>query len=246
MNTTSGSADVSWHPAATTGPTLAEVLAQVRELVECESPSHDDDALARSAAGVAALGTALLGVAPERVPGAGHHLMWRFGDHPRVLLLGHHDTVWPIGSWERTWSEEDDRISGPGCFDMKAGLVIALQAVATLTDRDGVVILVNSDEEIGSPTSRGLVAELAAQAGTALVFEASAPGGAVKTARRGNATYRVEITGVAAHAGLEPERGVNAAVETAHQVLAIQALAGRVPGTSVVPSMLSAGTTSNT
>lgn len=229
-----------------TAPALSEVVARLRELVECESPSADDAALARSADRVAALGTALLGVAPERVPGPGRHLLWRFGDRPRVVLIGHHDTVWPIGSWARTWTEDGDRLSGPGCFDMKAGLVIALHAAARLADRDGLAILVNSDEEVGSPTSRELVARLAADAGTALVFEASAPGGALKTARRGNATYRIEVTGTAAHAGLEPERGVNAAVEASHQVLAVHALAGQVPGTSVVPSVLAAGTTSNT
>ena len=126
-------------------------------LVECESPSSDLAAVARSADVVARVGTARLGVAPERIVLDGRtHLRWRLGSGPsRVLLLGHHDTVWPLGSLAtHPFTVEDGVLRGPGCFDMKAGLVMAFHAAAGL---DGVTLLVTGDEELGSPSSRGLI-----------------------------------------------------------------------------------------
>ncbi|MEE6263797.1 M20 family metallopeptidase [Plantactinospora sonchi] len=228
---------------------LPAMLADIGTLVSCESPSADQAAVAASAEVVARVGTRLLGSAPERIVLAGWtHLRWRFGDQPsRVLLLGHHDTVWPLGSLDtHPYEVRDGVLRGPGCFDMKAGLVLALYAVAALPDRSGVTILVTGDEELGSPSSRALVeAEAVGRAG-ALVLEASAAGGALKTARKGVSRYRVEAAGRAAHAGLEPERGINTTVELAHQVLAVGALADPGRGTTVTPTVLSAGTTSNT
>lgn len=226
---------------------VAELLGDIRELVECESPSSDDAALAASADRVAELGTRLLGVAPERLgDGGGHHLLWRFGRNGGVLLLGHHDTVWPIGSWPEVWTEQDGRVSGPGIFDMKTGIVLALHAVAALEDRDGVAILITSDEELGSPGSRDLIRAEARRAGSVLVLEAAADGGALKTARRGISTYRITATGRAAHAGLEPERGINASVELAHQILEVERIGTGADGATVVPTLLAAGTTTNT
>jgi glutamate carboxypeptidase len=222
------------------------LLADVRALVECESPSSDLDAVARSAAVVAALGTARLGVEPERIVLDGRtHLRWRLGDGPStVLLLGHHDTVWPLGSLaEKPCTIEDGVLRGPGCFDMKAGLVMAFHAAAGL---QGVTILVTGDEELGSPSSRELIEDEARLASAALVLEASADGGALKTERKGVSLYDVRVTGRAAHAGLEPERGVNATLELAHQVLAIAALAEPDAGTTVTPTVLQSGTTTNT
>jgi glutamate carboxypeptidase len=129
---------------------------------------------------------------------------------------------------------------------MKAGLAIAFAAVAGLADRAGVTILVTGDEELGSASSRALIEEEAQGAAAALVLEAAADGGALKTARAGVSLYEVQVTGRAAHAGLDPERGINAAVEAAHQLLRVAGLAAPGRGTTVTPSRLSAGTTSNT
>ncbi|MBB4905427.1 glutamate carboxypeptidase [Actinophytocola algeriensis] len=225
---------------------LADILADTEEMVRCESPSSDAAALARSADVVARLGTRRLGAEPERL---GIHLRWRLGAEPsRVLLLGHHDTVWPLGSLATHPCTVDGTVDGgvlrgPGCFDMKAGLALAFHVAA---GRSGVTLLVTGDEELGSPGSRELIEEEARAAEVALVLEASAPGGALKTERKGVSVYEVEVTGRAAHAGLEPERGHNATVELAHQVLAIAALADAERGTTVTPTLMSAGTARNT
>ena len=228
---------------------LPRILADIEELITCESPSADPGALARSTETVAALGERHLGVPPERVVSADRtHLRWRLGAGPaRVLLLGHHDTVWPLGSLStRPFSVTGGVLRGPGCVDMKAGLVLALHALAALGVPAGVTLLITSDEELGSPTSRRLVEQEAAGCAAALVLEAAGPGGALKTERKGVSRYRVRADGRAAHAGLEPERGVNASVELAHQILAITALADPAAGTTVTPTLLSAGTSANT
>ena len=228
---------------------LSLLLSDLRELVECESPSSDLAAVGRSADVVARIGSDRLGVAPEYVVVDGRtHLRWRLGTGPsRVLVLGHHDTVWPLGSLgTHPWSAENGVVRGPGCFDMKAGLAMAFHALADLDDRDGVTLLVTGDEEIGSPTSRALIEEEAREASVALVLEASADGGALKTARKGVSLYDVRVLGRAAHAGLEPELGVNATLELAHQALVVSALADPARGTTVTPTLMRAGTTTNT
>ncbi len=231
------------------GRRLPRLLADIEELVTCESPSSDAAALARSTDLVADLGKRHLGVAPERlVTGGRTHLRWRLGAGPaRVLLLGHHDTVWPLGSLgTHPFGVTGGALRGPGCVDMKAGLVLALHALAELNVPAGVTLLVTSDEELGSPTSRELVEREAAGCAAALVLEAAAAGGALKVERKGVSRYRVRAHGRAAHAGLEPERGVNATVEVAHQVLAIVALADPGRGTTVTPTQATSGTSANT
>lgn len=228
---------------------LNQMLADIEELICCESPSADLAAVARSAEVVAAVGERRLGRQPDRVVVAGRtHLRWRFGAGPaRVLVLGHHDTVWPLGSLAtRPFKVDGGMLRGPGCFDMKSGIVMAMHAIASLGVREGVTLLVTGDEEIGSPSSRELIEAEAAGCQAALVLEASAPGGALKTVRKGVSGYRVHITGRAAHAGLEPHKGVNSAVELAHQLLAVTALANPELGTTVTPTLASAGTTANT
>jgi glutamate carboxypeptidase len=250
---------------------LPAILADIETLVRCESPSTVLDAVSRSADLVAALGRHHLGTDPERIVIDGcAHLRWRLGADPGagsgrsggVLVLAHHDTVWPLGSLEtHPFSVSDGVLRGPGCFDMKAGLVLALHALAELGSvsksgvarsgasqfaSGGVTLLVTGDEELGSPTSRGLIEAEAAGCRAALVLEASADGGALKTARKGVSLYEVRAVGRAAHAGLEPARGVNATVELAHQVLAVAGLADAALGTTVTPTALSSGTVSNT
>ncbi|MEV6824165.1 M20 family metallopeptidase [Amycolatopsis sp. NPDC051102] len=228
---------------------MSDLIADIETLVRCESPSDDHEAVARSAEAVAGVGRRLLGAEPERLVTDGcTHLRWSFGDGPpRVLLLGHHDTVWPLGSLRtHPFRIEDGILRGPGCFDMKAGVGMALHAAAALPDRTGVTILITGDEEIGSPLSRSLIEETAGSCDAVFVLEASADGGALKTRRKGVSRYWIEVAGRAAHAGLEPEKGVNAGIEVAHQILAVAALADPGRGTTVVPTALSAGTTTNT
>jgi glutamate carboxypeptidase len=227
---------------------LAEILRDIERLVRCESPSEDHDAVARSADLVAELGANYLGAAPERIVlGGSTHVRWRLGSAPRVLVVGHHDTVWPIGSLgPHPFEVRDGVLRGPGCFDMKSGLVMAFQAVGALPDRVGVTVLVTGDEELGSPSSRGLIEDEARGCRAALVLEASGPGGALKLERKGVSRYEVIVHGRAAHAGLEPERGVNATIEAAHQIQAVAALADPVVGTTVTPTRLRSGTTTNT
>lgn len=226
----------------------AAVIDTIRRLVECESPSDDHAAIARSADLVDAIGTELLGTAPERIEVYGvSHLRWRFGSSTRVMLLAHHDTVWPTGTLARLpFDVQAGVLTGPGCFDMKTGLTMALHAVAALDDRDGITILVTGDEELGSPRSRDLIEETARGASAALVMEASADGGALKTERKGVSRYDMAISGRAAHAGLDPEKGVNATVELAHLTIATTALADTTVGTSVTPTLATSGTTTNT
>ncbi|MGW4471233.1 M20 family metallopeptidase [Nonomuraea sp. NPDC004354] len=224
------------------------MIADIERLVRCESPSEDMAAVARSAEVVAEVGARLLGAEGERVVVDGHtHLRWRFGGEPRVLLLGHHDTVWPVGSLRtHPFEVRDGLLRGPGCFDMKAGLVMAFHALAALDDLDGVTLLVTGDEETGSLSSRELIEDEARGCSAALVLEAAGPGGALKTARKGVSRYEVLVRGRAAHAGLEPERGVNASVELARQVVAVAGLGDPALGTTVTPTRMEAGTTVNT
>lgn len=232
---------------------LPQMLADLEELICCETPSHDLGAVAAGAELVAAQGVRLLGSEPERLVIDGRtHLRWRFGESPaKVLVLCHQDTVWPVGSLSthpfRISAEPGGEVlRGPGCFDMKTGVVMTLHALAELGVPDGVTVLVTGDEEIGSLTSRALIESEAAGMRAALVLEASADGGTIKTGRKGVSMYQVHIQGRAAHAGLEPEKGVNAGIELAGQVLAIAGLGDATKGTSVVPTTLAAGTTTNT
>ncbi|HVF20491.1 MAG TPA: M20 family metallopeptidase [Mycobacteriales bacterium] len=223
------------------------MLDQLATLVGLESPSPDLVATATAAEAVDALFTELLGHPAQRHDDGGRiHLRWQGGGPTRVLLIGHVDTVWPLGTLAR-WPFDvvDGRATGPGVFDMKAGLVQGLHALSLLDDLTGVTFVVTTDEETGSGTSRSLIEESARGAEAALVLEPSA-GGALKSARKGVSMYELVVHGRAAHAGLEPEKGVNAAVELAHQVLALEPLADPGLGTTVTPTQLSGGTTSNT
>lgn len=226
---------------------ITHMLGAVRALVEIESPSSDLEANATCAKEVSRLGTDLLGKEPEWLLADGRvHLRWRFEGTPSVLLLGHFDTVWPPGTTERwPFSSDGEFATGPGIFDMKTGLVQGLFAAASLSDKSGIEILFNSDEEIGSDSSKDLIEEGARRASAVLVLEPSEKS-ALKVARKGVATYRVEIKGKAAHAGLEPEKGVNALIEMSQQVLAVSRLANSELGTTVSPTVSSSGTAGNT
>lgn len=221
------------------------MVAALEALVSAESPSSDLAATAACADRVAALGTALLGTAPERIELEGRqHLTWRFGP-TRTMVIGHFDTVWPVGTLARwPFAVADGRATGPGVFDMKAGVVQALYGLSLLDDLDGVGIIVTSDEELGSLTSRPLIEAMAAGARGALVAEPSSDG-ALKLARKGVSMYTLDLTGRAAHASA-PERGANALVELARLLTAATAFADPGLGTTVTPTVATAGSAGNT
>jgi glutamate carboxypeptidase len=238
--------------ASTDAPTAASLsveamLDDLRTLVEIESPSLDLDALQASAEALAAMIERLLGRPATLVDSpAGPHVHWSGGGDPKVLLLGHHDTVFPLGTLAaRPFAVADGRVTGPGVFDMLAGIVQALHGLSTLDDLSGVELLFSADEEVGSAASRELIEERALACGAVLVLEPSADGGALKTGRKGCGTFDVVVHGRASHAGLDPEQGVNALVEVAHQVLAINEFGRPEVGTTVTPTVANAGTADN-
>jgi glutamate carboxypeptidase len=171
---------------------------------------------------------------------------WKGGDDTKVLIVGHHDTVFPLGTTAtRPFSVDGDIARGPGIFDMKAGIVQAIHGLSAISDSSQVEMLITADEEVGSYTSRELIESRARATGAVLVLEPSADGGALKIARKGVGTFTVHIGGRASHAGLEPEKGINALVELAAQVQCIVAMARPELGTTVTPTVATAGNSEN-
>lgn len=221
-------------------PAMAGLLER---LARAESPS--DDAVAQQQVFVILEELlAGLGFAVERIPGQqrGDHLLARHdnGSGPRQLLLGHLDTVWPVGTLERMPVEvRDGSLYGPGVFDMKGGLaqmLFALRGMAAvgLEPACEPVILINADEELSSPESRDHIVVLASEATRVFVMEPSAgPAGKLKTARKGVGRFELKIKGVASHAGLAPEAGRSAILEASHQVQSLFALNDPARGVTV-------------
>jgi glutamate carboxypeptidase len=226
---------------------LEAMIDDLRTLVECESPSRNVDQLTQNAQIISDLMQRLLGRAPEFIESpVGPHILWKGGGEPKVLILGHHDTVHPIGTIERLpFAITDGVATGPGVFDMKAGIVQAIHAVASLDDASHIEILLTADEEIGSHASRALLEERALACGSVLVLEPSADGGALKIGRKGTGTITLTIEGRASHAGLEPEKGINSLVELATLIPQIVAIADPAIGTTVTPTLASSGTADN-
>ena len=206
------------------------------ELVEIESPSDEKTAVDRMGQRVAEL-IELSGGSAERSKReeVGD---WILGKWPgqtterHMLILCHMDTVWPVGTLsDRPVRIEGNRLYGPGSFDMKAGIVIALGALRELRALGrnpvaGVTLLCNGDEEIGSAGSREAIESLAQQSDLVLCMEPAIPGGAIKTARKGGGHYRLVAKGRAAHAGADHESGLNAIEEMAHHILKLQQMTG--------------------
>jgi glutamate carboxypeptidase len=185
---------------------------------------------------------------------AAFHVLARFsGPEERrpALLLGHFDTVWPLGTLEKMPIREDQgRLFGPGVYDMKSSLVMVAAVVEVLgrLRRElprPLIVLLNSDEEIGSPTSRRSIEELARQSEYVLVLEPPLPDGSLKTARKGVGRFTIEVEGKAAHAGVAPEQGRSAIVELAHQVLCATELNDARSGTTVSVGLIRGGTVVN-
>ena len=226
---------------------LQAMLADLETLVNTESPSLDYTRITQSAHALAAIVEQRLGSAPRLVDGPnGPHVHWSGGGAPKVLIVGHHDTVFPAGTAAtRPFTVVEGRASGPGVFDMKAGIVQAIHAVASLDDASGVEILITSDEEVGSDTSRELIEERALACGHVLVCEPSADEGALKIARKGTGTFEVVVHGKASHAGLEPWNGVNSLVAAAELITRIATFGDPATATTVTPTVASAGTADN-
>jgi glutamate carboxypeptidase len=229
------------------------LLELIETLVEIESPSDDRDAVNRCGAELASRLEAI-GGAITRVPcaTAGDHLRASFGSGPeQILLLGHFDTVWPIGQLQRMPLKRDaGRLYGPGVFDMKAGIGLAMLATRALLDRRAltsrrIVMLWTTDEEVGSKTSRALIEAEAAKSDAVLVFEPSLPGGALKTSRKGVGQFEMIARGVSAHAGLDPGKGVSAVRELARQILAIDELQDPANGVTLTVGVIAGGTRAN-
>lgn len=234
---------------------IDEMVALTAELVSAESPSNDPNLLGAAADLLAERAERLLEVPATRLDAHDTPaLTWtlppvRCESRP-VVLLAHLDTVWPAGTLARwPFAVDGDRATGPGVFDMKAGLVQGLFAMAALVaadlDRPPVTLLVTSDEEVGSPSGRKVIEDAAREAAAVLVIEPSVSG-RLKVARKGVSNYDLHFTGRAAHAGLEPETGINALDAAAEVVLALRDLAAPERGTTVTPTLASAGTTRNT
>lgn len=230
----------------------ADTLETIETLARLESPSTDKAAVDRC-------GSALAGILREagaevetiRQAERGNHLHARFGGAGRpVLLLGHFDTVWPVGALDRMPIRRDgDRLHGPGTFDMKGGIAIGIAALRALrgagTAHPPVTMLWTADEEIGSGTSRAAIESEARTARAVLVLEPSLPGGALKTARKGCGQYDLLVYGVAAHAGLDPGKGASAIHELAAQIASIERLQDLDRGITLNAGVVSGGTRPN-
>ena len=221
-------------------------LTDLKRLVECESPTEDLVACNQVVDLAIEITNSLLKVKAEKVMENGRPVYWWGSKSPKIVLLCHIDTVWPKGSFTPTWQVNGDVATGPGVFDMKAGFIQALYSLVGIEHLENQVALVaTTDEETGSATSKDLIARLAKAADAVLVFEASLDG-KVKTGRKGTAMYQIKVTGLASHAGLEPEKGINATTEIAKLVLQIATLENQKFGTTAVPTVLHSGTTTNT
>ena len=219
------------------------MLAALEALVKLESPTEDLDACRDVVHLASDIATRILGTPAEIREVNGRPVFWWGAPNPDVVVLAHLDTVWPKGSFQPLWSVEGTAARGPGIFDMKAGFVQALYAMKGITG--SAALIATTDEETGSATSKDLIARLAKAADAVLVFEASLDG-KVKTGRKGTAMYQIKVTGLASHAGLEPEKGINATTEIAKLVLQIASLENQNFGTTAVPTVLHSGTTTNT
>ena len=235
-----------------------EALAFLRWLVEQESMSRTPDAVTALAEN---LGTTLndLGAAVSftRHNEAGAAIIARFdsmsasSEEKRLLIVGHLDTVWPIGTTaSRPFRIDGNRAYGPGTFDMKSGLMIAtfaIQAIRALGNKTArpVTFLFTADEETGSEFSRDLIEEEARSAHAALVLEPPIPGGKLKTGRKGVGIFELIVRGRSAHAGNDPRNGVNAITEMAHQILAVNGLMDYDLGTTLNVGVVNGGVLSN-
>jgi glutamate carboxypeptidase len=230
----------------------ARLLARLRELVEVESPSEDKAAVDSAGNMVEEwFKASKFKLIRHKNPHYGDVL--EFKSHPgsklpRVLLLGHLDTVWPLGTLAKMpWRESDGKLYGPGVLDMKAGVVMAMEALKALQtlglDRP-VTLLLNSEEEVGSPISRPITEKIALTCAAVFVLE-PAQGLAYKTARKGIGHYNLDVRGIASHAGVDFETGHSAVLEMARLVQQVSNFTDLKRGLTVNAGVVSGGTRSN-
>lgn len=230
----------------------AWLLDTIAALVSHESPTDDKAAVDRCGAELARRLVDLGGrVTPVATTTAGDHLRAEFGEGERqVLLLGHFDTVWPVGQLAHMpFTRDGDLLRGPGVLDMKAGISLGMLATRAVLGaappRHRIVMLWTTDEETGSDTSRALIETEARRSDAVLVLEPALPGGVLKTRRKGCGQYEVVIHGEAAHAGVDPTKGLSAIRELARQILALEQLQDLERGVSVNAGLISGGTRPN-
>lgn len=229
-----------------------EAIRLLERCVSMESPSLDKELTDRFAGFLADVFRKQFehdGATIDLLPAGkfGNHLRIKFPSSSthRILLLGHIDTVWPKDeAAKRPFSQTGGRATGPGIFDMKAGIVLMWMALGALAQKP-VTVLLTSDEEVSSPSSRGLIEAEAAACRAVLVLEPSLPGGALKTSRKGLGRFTVKAIGRAAHAGIEPEKGVNAIEEISRQILKLQRMTRVDRGTTVTVGVVQGGSRSN-
>lgn len=231
------------------------IVDDLKQAVALESPSFDKvslDMLGRHLAAKFRAVGAEVETLPREDRGDILRVCYGSGEDGQTLVLCHMDTVFSAGDiGQNPIRIEEGRLYGPGACDMKAGIISGLWAFGcmkalSISPRRKVVLLVTTDEEIGSHASRTLIEEEAGRSNLALVMEpALPPHGALKTWRKGNGDYKVTISGRPAHAGADPSKGVNAAIEAAHQMLRIESLNNLTLGTSVVIGVVRGGTRRN-
>jgi glutamate carboxypeptidase len=239
-------------------PRRQEMVDLLGRLVSIESPSDDSESLHRFASSLDELFREFGEIERFEPTGSqrGPHLRLTVdganGSSGHAVALCHYDTVWPKGTLGRIPFNVDAEgvARGPGCFDMKGGIVVLYFALKNLRarglqPRERLQVLFTCDEEIGSPSSRALIEQTATGATMAYVLESPLPGGTLKTARKGTGDYFVRIKGRAAHAGVEPQKGISATGELAHQVLALHALNDYEVGTTVNVGVVAGGTRPN-
>ncbi len=233
---------------------LDELVATLKTCVEFESPSTNPEASNRLAEWLAEqLRSAGASVEFVEQKQYARHVIGRWGSGEKhILMIGHYDTVWPVGELERRpFRIEDGKAYGPGVFDMKAGDIQIIHALRALQElgveaRNRVTVIFNSDEEVGSPTSRPVIEDLAAEADYAFVLEPSVPPkGALKTFRKGVGMFEVHVKGRATHAGADHASGVSAIEELARQVLALHSMTDYDRGTTVNVGVIQGGSRSN-
>jgi len=228
------------------------IVDTIRQMVECESPSDDPSGIARCNDLIA---DSVAGEATCRTVGTNLVCTWSPASRRKtgqILALGHSDTVWPLGTLRgMKFREADGRLWGPGVLDMKAGIAFFIFAMRALRELEipfahRVVLQINSDEETGSRASRALTEKNAKLSDCVLVLE---PGtglaGKLKTARKGIGDYRIEVRGVASHAGVDFEKGASAVVELARQIVRIAGFTNVKHGITVNPGVVTGGTRSN-
>lgn len=221
-------------------------IAHIQRLVECESPTEDMSACHEVIDLAVEITNEVLQTSAEKIIENSRPIFWWGSKNPKIVLLCHLDTVWPKGSFTPVWKVSGDVATGPGVFDMKAGFIQALYSLVNIENaNEKIALIATTDEETGSVASKDLIARVSRTAEAVLVFEASLDG-KVKIGRKGTAMYQITVAGRASHAGLEPEKGINATTELAKLVMQIASLEDKEFGTTAVPTVMQSGTTTNT